>query len=101
MLGIIKYGLGHRAKLSLNRAGTVGSAKTFRNDMPTPKEFRKNADDCLRLSRETVELYAKMALIELATEFRVMAEHLEREETRRKAHRVRQTVGSLLRGRYG
>jgi hypothetical protein len=69
--------------------------------MPTPKEFRKNADDCLRLSRETVELYAKMALIELATEFRVMAEHLEREETRRKAHRVRQTVGSLLRGRYG
>ena len=44
--------------------------------MPTPKEFKKNAEDCLRLAHDTGELYAKMALIELATEFRVMAEHL-------------------------
>jgi hypothetical protein len=47
--------------------------------MPTPKEFRKNADDCLKLARETNEIYAKMALIEMATEFRVMAQHLERD----------------------
>jgi hypothetical protein len=45
--------------------------------MPTPQELRKNGDDCLRLAQETNEIYAKMALIELATEFHVMAEHLE------------------------
>ena len=50
--------------------------------MPTPEEFRKNAEDCLKLALETNETYAKMALIELATEFRVMAEHLEREAQR-------------------
>jgi len=40
--------------------------------MPTPKEFRKNADDCLKLARETNQMYARMALIEMPTEFRVM-----------------------------
>jgi hypothetical protein len=30
------------------------------------------------LARETKEIYAKMALIELATEFRILAEDLER-----------------------
>jgi hypothetical protein len=55
--------------------------------MPTPKEFRKNADDCLKLARETTEIYASMALIEMATEFRVMAEHLEHAATRRTADR--------------
>jgi hypothetical protein len=53
--------------------------------MPTPKEFRKNADDCLRLAREADEIYAKMALIELASEFRLLAEHLERGATHRSA----------------
>src|SRR5262249_51404846 len=52
MLRIIKYGVGHRAKLALTGAGTVGSAKTFRNDMPRPKEFRKNAEDCVRVAHE-------------------------------------------------
>jgi hypothetical protein len=47
--------------------------------MPTPKELRQQAKDCLKLARETDEIYAKMALIEMATEFRVMAEHLERD----------------------
>jgi hypothetical protein len=48
----------------------------------TPKEFRKNAEDCLKLARETDDIYAKMSLIELTTEFRVMAEHLERDAQR-------------------
>jgi hypothetical protein len=65
--------------------------------MPTPNEFRKNAEDCLKLARETAEIYARMALIEMATEFRVMAEHLERVETRRTADRVRRRVASLRR----
>jgi hypothetical protein len=65
--------------------------------MPTPKELRQNAEDCLKLAREADEIYAKMALIEMATEFRVMADHLELEARRRTADKIRQRVASLLR----
>jgi hypothetical protein len=65
--------------------------------MPTPKEFRKNAEDCLRLAHETTEIYARMALIQMATEFRVMAEDLERAATRRTAERIRRRLASLRR----
>ena len=65
--------------------------------MPTPKELRKNAEDCLKLARGTSQIYAKLALIEMGTEFRVMADHLERAATRRTADRIRQRVHSLLR----
>jgi hypothetical protein len=65
--------------------------------MPTPKEFRKNAEDCLRLAYETDEIYARLLLIEMATEFRVMAAHLEREANRRTADRIRQQVDALRR----
>jgi hypothetical protein len=47
--------------------------------MPTAKECRHHAAECLKLAGETQEIYAKMALIELANEFRAMAGHLERE----------------------
>jgi hypothetical protein len=67
--------------------------------MLAAKELRKNAEDCLRLAHEADEIYAKMALIELATEFRVMAEHLERDATRRTAHRIRRRVDVLQRSR--
>jgi hypothetical protein len=46
--------------------------------MQTPKEYRHNAEVCLKLAYETKELYARMALIDLATEFRALAEALER-----------------------
>ena len=46
--------------------------------MPTPKECRYNAEICRKLAREADEIYAKMALIELANEFRGLAEALER-----------------------
>ena len=42
--------------------------------MPTTKECRQNAEICLMLASETTEIYAKTALIELATEFRALAE---------------------------
>jgi hypothetical protein len=48
--------------------------------MPTSKECRYHAEECLKLASETKEIYAKMALIELANEFRATAEFLEREE---------------------
>jgi hypothetical protein len=46
--------------------------------MQTPKEYRHNAEVCLKLAYETKELYARMALIDLATEFHALAEALER-----------------------
>src|SRR5262249_33076111 len=52
MLRIIKYGVGHRAKLALTGAGTLWAPKTVRKYIPTPKELRKNAEDCLRLAHE-------------------------------------------------
>jgi hypothetical protein len=67
--------------------------------MPRPTEFRKNAADCLKLAREANQIYAKLALIEMATEFRVMAEHLERDARRRRANRIRQHVDAFLRNR--
>jgi len=45
--------------------------------MTTAKECRHNAEICLKLARETSEIYAKMALIELAKEFRAVANRLE------------------------
>ena len=46
--------------------------------MQTSKEYRHNAEICLKLASETKEIYAKVALIDLATEFRAFAEDLER-----------------------
>ena len=46
--------------------------------MPTPKECRQNAEDCLKLAAESNEIYAKTALIELAMELRATARELER-----------------------
>jgi hypothetical protein len=44
----------------------------------TTKECRHNAEICLLLASETTEIYAKTALIELAKDFRMLAEALER-----------------------
>jgi hypothetical protein len=63
----------------------------------TPQEFRMNAEDCLKLARETNEMYTKMELIEMATEFRVMAERLERDATRRTAIRLKRRADSFVR----
>ena len=46
--------------------------------MQTSKEYRYNAQVCLKLASETKEIYAKMALIDLAREFRALAGDLER-----------------------
>jgi hypothetical protein len=45
--------------------------------MPATKECQHNAALCLRLASETKEIYAKLALLELAEEFRALAEHSE------------------------
>src|SRR5438132_1136317 len=45
--------------------------------MPTPKECRQHAEECLKLANETTQLYARLALLELAAEFRDIADELE------------------------
>jgi len=38
--------------------------------VPTPKEYRQQAQACLRLAREAKEVYVRTALVELARELR-------------------------------
>jgi hypothetical protein len=46
-------------------------------DMPTSKECRQHAEECLRLANEITQIYARQALLELAAEFREIAKQLE------------------------
>jgi hypothetical protein len=41
------------------------------------EEYRHRAEECLKLGTEVQETYAKMALLELAAEFRAKAQQLE------------------------
>jgi hypothetical protein len=46
--------------------------------MPTSKECRQHAEECLKLAKGATQIYARQALLELAAEFRQIAEELER-----------------------
>ena len=47
--------------------------------MPTSKEYRQRAHECLELTHEEAnEWYVKTALLQLAAEFQKRAERLER-----------------------
>jgi hypothetical protein len=48
--------------------------------MPTPKEYRQQACECLELSDETNQWYVKTALLQLAVEFLKRAARLERSQ---------------------
>jgi hypothetical protein len=50
--------------------------------MPTSKEYRHRAEECLRLANETKESFARTGLLELAAEFRARAQQLELRERR-------------------
>ena len=50
--------------------------------MPMSKEYRHRAEECQRLANETKEIFARMALLELVTEFRAIAQQLELRERR-------------------
>jgi hypothetical protein len=45
--------------------------------MPTPKEYRSRARECLELTDEANQWYVKAALLQLAAEFQRRAEKLE------------------------
>src|SRR5215831_17495737 len=55
--------------------------------MPTSKEFRQSAEDCVRLASETSEFFPKMTLLEMAAEFRMMADGHNPPSTRNRRHR--------------
>jgi hypothetical protein len=46
--------------------------------MPTPKEYRLRAHECLELRNEADQWYVKTALLQLAVEFQKRADRLER-----------------------
>jgi hypothetical protein len=50
--------------------------------MPTPREYRQRAEECLKLASEAKEIYARMELLELAGQFRAMAQRLDLRERR-------------------
>jgi hypothetical protein len=45
--------------------------------MPTSKEYRQQAEDCMNLASEAEELYVKTALTEMAADLEGLAEKLE------------------------
>jgi hypothetical protein len=45
--------------------------------MPMTTECERNAELCLKLANETKEIYAKIALLELANEYRAQANRME------------------------
>ena len=46
--------------------------------MPTAKDYRQQAQQCLELAKAAKDLYAKQAMTELAEEFNKAADTLER-----------------------
>ena len=49
--------------------------------MPTSKEYRRQAEDCMNLASEAEELYVKTALTEMAADFEGLAEKLQQRTT--------------------
>jgi hypothetical protein len=47
--------------------------------MSKPLEYRLSVEICLRFARETRDIYARNGLMELAADFRVIADEMERE----------------------
>jgi hypothetical protein len=45
--------------------------------MPTSKEYRQHAEECLELAKQAKEFYVKTVLVELADEFKEQAEKIE------------------------
>jgi len=42
--------------------------------VPTSKEYRQFAKECMELAKQAEEFYVKTALVELAEEFKIQAE---------------------------
>jgi hypothetical protein len=51
------------------------------------KEYQQRAEECLQLANEATEVYVKVALSELATEFQKIADGVEPEPDRARARK--------------
>jgi hypothetical protein len=60
----------------------MGHGAKSRTVMLTSKEYRHRAEEWLKLANESKEIYARMALLELAAEFRARAQQLDLRERR-------------------
>jgi HEPN domain-containing protein len=49
--------------------------------MPTSKECRLHAEECLELAKQAAEFYVKNALIELAEDFKKQADEISTERS--------------------
>jgi hypothetical protein len=49
--------------------------------MPTSKECRLHAEECLELAKQAAEFYVKNALIELAEDFKKQAEEISKDRS--------------------
>jgi hypothetical protein len=81
VLEVIEDGTGHDLFIGNGGSGTIppgGRCTNWIAAMPTPKECRQHAEECLNLAKEAPQIYARQALLELAAEFREVAEELER-----------------------
>jgi hypothetical protein len=94
VLGVIEDGIGHcsSAAVGAERYRQGGRCTNWIAAMPTSKECRQHAEECLNLAKEATQIYARQALLELAAEFRQVAKELERRSPhstgakRRRAH---------------
>src|SRR5262245_7279178 len=84
-----------RPRLAKSAPEQINCRRRWNIAMPTSKEYRHRAEECLRLANETKKIFARMALLELVAEFRAMAQQLELRERRNTKQRF-----SLLRTRH-
>jgi hypothetical protein len=66
--------------------------------MPTSREYRHRAEECLKLANEAAEIYARMALLELAGDFRAMAQQLDLRARRARRANPKQRFSSAALG---
>jgi hypothetical protein len=78
--------------LTTKTTGTdyVRGGLTIRSSaMPTLKEHRQRAKECLELANTSPDLYVKMALVELAKDFSEAADRLETNEFKQRLPNLR------------
>jgi hypothetical protein len=87
----------HRFRERIQLAVLIQSSGTA--IMPTSREYRHRAEECLRLANGAQEIYARVALLELVGEFRALAQQLElrARRTRRQTNEQRFSSAAVYR----
>jgi hypothetical protein len=64
-------------RFRINKIVPVRSQINRGSPMPTSQDYRQQADECLAMTNKANEWYVRMALLQLAAEFKKRAENLE------------------------